>query len=64
MLKIPAGFGKLILLAFIFYLNFLSRIIVSPLLPEIKEELAISAAQASGFFLFLSFGYFTALLAP
>ncbi len=62
MLKIPAGFGKLILLAFIFYLNFLSRIIVSPLLPEIKEELAISAAQASGFFLFLSFGYFTALL--
>ena len=62
MVKIPKGFGTLVLLAFIFYLNFLSRIIVSPLLPEIKEELAISATQASGMFLFLSLGYFTALL--
>ena len=62
MLKMPRGFGKLILLAFIFYLNFLSRIIISPLLPEIKEELTLSAAQASSMFLFLSLGYFTALL--
>ncbi len=59
---IPSGFGKLLILAFIFYLNFLSRIIVSPLLPEIKEDLAIGAAQASGMFMFLSIGYFTALL--
>ena len=62
MQKIPRGFGKLLLLAFIFYLNFLSRIIISPLLPEIKEELEIGAAQASGMFLFLSLGYFSALL--
>ena len=62
MLKIPRGFRKLLLLAFIFYLNFLSRIIISPLLPEIREELTISTAQASSIFLFLSIGYFTALL--
>ncbi len=62
MRKLPRNSGKLLLLAFIFYLNFLSRIIVSPLLPEIKEDLATGAAQASGLFLFLSVGYFTALL--
>ncbi len=62
MLNISKGAGKLLLLAFIFYLNFLSRIIVSPLLPEMKEELGISAAQASGMFMALSIGYFTALL--
>ncbi len=62
MKKIPEGAGKLLLLAFIFYLNFLSRIIISPLLPEVKEELALSASQASGMFLALSLGYFSALL--
>ncbi len=52
----------LALLAFIFYLNFLSRIIISPLLPAIKEEFATGATGVSGLFLALSLGYFCALL--
>ncbi len=60
--KIPKGVGKLILLAFIFYLNFLSRIILAPLLPQIKTDLNLSTGRVSGFFLFLSVGYFAAQL--
>ena len=61
--KLPKGTAKLILLAFIFYLNFLSRIILAPLLPQIKEDLSLSTGRVSGLFLFLSVGYFTAQLA-
>ena len=61
--KAPKGLGKLILLAFIFYLNFLSRIIFSPLLPQIKKDLQLTTGKVSGFFLFLSIGYFSAQLA-
>ncbi len=61
--KAPKGIGKLILLAFIFYLNFLSRIILSPLLPQIKKDLQLTTGKVSGFFFFLSIGYFSAQLA-
>lgn len=46
-------------LAGLFFLNFTSRIILSPLLPTIEKELAISHSQA-GFFFFLSSGGYLA----
>jgi len=46
-------------LAGLFFLNFASRIIFSPLLPTIEKELAISHSQ-SGFFFFLSSGGYLA----
>ncbi|HEX6438649.1 MAG TPA: MFS transporter [Candidatus Binatia bacterium] len=46
----------------IFLLNFTARIILSPLLPTIEEELAISHAQAGFFFFLISAGYLLGLL--
>ena len=54
--------APLLLLALIFYLNFLSRIILAPLLPEIEGNLSITHGQAGTFFLFISVGYFVSLL--
>ena len=48
-----------VFLAGLFFLNFASRIILSPLLPTIEKELAISHSQ-SGFFFFLSSGGYLA----
>jgi len=53
---------SLIFLAAIFFLNFLSRIIISPLLPRIEHELGFGHAVSGSFFLFISSGYFIALL--
>ena len=49
-------------LAGLFFLNFASRIILSPLLPTIERELAISHSQAGFFFFLSSGGYLAGLL--
>ena len=49
-------------LIIIFLLNFTSRIILSPLLPTIEKELAISHSQAGFFFFLTSGGYLVGLL--
>ena len=46
----------------IFLLNFTARIILSPLLPTIENELAISHGQAGFFFFLISVGYLFGLL--
>ena len=46
----------------IFFINFLARIFLAPLLPCVEADLAISHAEAGSFFLFISVGYFTTLL--
>lgn len=51
----------LIFLAVIFFLNFLSRIIFSPLLPRVENELGFGHAVSGSFFFFISSGYFIAL---
>ena len=55
-----------ILLLFVFwslwYLNFSTRIVLSPLLPLIEDDFAIGHASAGSLFFFLSAGYTTALL--
>lgn len=49
-------------LTFIFFLNFLSRIILAPLMPAVEEDLGLGHGQAGGLFLFISIGYFLTLL--
>ncbi len=49
-------------LAGIFLLNFTARIILSPLLPTIENELGISHGQAGFFFFLISAGYLFGLL--
>lgn len=49
-------------LAGIVFLNFLVRIILSPLLLTIENDLGITRSQASGFFLFISLGYVATML--
>jgi MFS transporter, NNP family, nitrate/nitrite transporter len=57
-----SGLGPVVFLTLIFFLNFVARIIFSPLLPTIEQELHISHGQ-SGFFFFLSStGYLAGLL--
>src|ERR1043166_7467090 len=54
--------GPVFFLAVIFLINFTSRIILSPLLPTIERELAISHSQAGFFFFLSSGGYLAGLL--
>lgn len=46
----------------IFFLNFLARIIFSPLMPAMETDLAISHSEAGSFFLLISIGYFVTLI--
>lgn len=57
-----AQVGPVFFLAAIFLLNFIARIILSPLLPTMERELAISHKQAGLLFLLISAGYLTGLL--
>jgi NNP family nitrate/nitrite transporter-like MFS transporter len=54
--------GRLWLLVLIFLVNFMGRVILSPLLPMIEKELAISHGQAGSFFFLISAGYLLGLL--
>ena len=53
----------LLLLTSIFFVNFISRIVLSPLMPRVKSDLALSHVEAGSLFLMISIGYFTTLLA-
>jgi len=55
--------GPILLLTAIFLLNFLSRVILAPLLPTIEKDLAFSHGEAGSLFLLISMGYFVSLLA-
>jgi NNP family nitrate/nitrite transporter-like MFS transporter len=52
----------LLLLASVFLLNFISRIIFSPLLPKIQQDMQLAHAEAGSFFLVMSSGYFISIL--
>jgi NNP family nitrate/nitrite transporter-like MFS transporter len=54
--------GPVVFLAMIFLINFIARIILSPLLPTIEKELGISHRQAGSFFFLISAGYVIGLL--
>ena len=52
----------LIYLTGIFFLSFISRVILSPLMPTIEKDLNIGHGEAGSLFLFISIGYFVGLL--
>ena len=53
----------LLLLTSIFFVNFLARIVLAPLMPAVESDLGFSHAEAGSFFLLVSLGYFTTILA-
>ena len=54
--------APLLMLTSIFFVNFLARIVMAPLVPSVKADLAINHAAAGSFFLLISIGYFITLL--
>jgi NNP family nitrate/nitrite transporter-like MFS transporter len=59
---LSANLAPLLLLTLIFFLNFVSRISISPLAPEIETSLGLTHLQSGSLFFVLSTGYFTGLL--
>ncbi len=55
-------FSGLFFLTGLFFLNFTSRVIFSPLLPIIEGEFGLDHAAAASFFLLISAGYFCSIL--
>jgi MFS transporter, NNP family, nitrate/nitrite transporter len=55
--------GTLLFLTAIFFLNFLARIVLSPLMPVIEADLKLDHGQAGGLFLLIASGYFVSLMA-
>jgi len=54
--------GSLFLMTGIFFLNFISRIILAPLMPTIEKDLGIGHGEAGYLFLLISLGYFATLM--
>jgi len=54
--------GPILVLTTIFFLNFIARIILAPLMPNVVSNLHLSNVEAGSFFLLISIGYFTTLL--
>ena len=50
--------GPLLYLTSIFWINFIARVILSPLMPNIEKDLGLSHTDAGSLFLFISIGYF------
>lgn len=55
--------GSLIFLTVIFFITFLARIILSPLMPVVEMDLHLDHGQAGALFLPVALGYFLALMA-
>ena len=54
--------GPILVITSIFFLNFTSRITPAPLAPRIEADLQLSHAGTGALFLFISIGYFIALV--
>jgi len=53
----PLPLGPLFLLVAIFYLSFVARIILAPLLPVVERDLSLGHGQAGSLFFFVAAGY-------
>lgn len=53
---------SLLILTGVFFIQFLSRIVLGPLLPALEKDLGLTHAQAGSLFLPISVGYFITLL--
>ncbi len=57
----PFSLSPLLILMGIFYVNMVSRVSISPLLPVIKADLGLGLAEAGSLFLLLAVGYCSGL---
>jgi len=57
-----AQVSPLLLLTSIFFVTFIARIVLAPLMPGVESDLNISHAEAGSLFLTISLGYFISLL--
>jgi MFS transporter, NNP family, nitrate/nitrite transporter len=57
-----SNLGSILFITLIFFLTFIARVLLSPLMPEIEKSLGISHSQSGSLFLLMSIGYFFALL--
>ena len=60
---LPFPLSPVLFLVVIFYLNFTSRVILSPLLPVLEPELGLGHGEAGFLFFLLQIGYCAGLLA-
>ena len=60
--RLPFPLSPLLLLVFIFSLNFTSRVILSPLLPLVEREFGLGHGAAGSLFSLVQIGYCTGLL--
>ncbi len=54
--------APLLILTSIFFINFIARVILAPLMPAIETELGLTHAEAGSLFMLLSLGYLVTLL--
>ncbi len=54
--------APLLILTSIFFINFIARVVLAPLMPTIETELGLTHAEAGSLFMLLSFGYLVTLL--
>ena len=59
--RLLSQLGPLLILTSIFFLNFISRIILAPLIPEIEINFNLTHADAGALFFLISMGYFIAI---
>lgn len=59
----PFPLVPLLILAGIFYLNFVSRVVLAPLLPVIEGDLGLGHGEAGSLFFFIAAGYSVGLFA-
>ena len=59
--SLQAKLGSLLFLTTIFFTNFFSRIVPSPLMPTIEKNLELNHSEAGSLFLVIAAGYFVAL---
>ncbi len=63
MSRLPFRLGPVLFLAAIFYIGFVSRVMLAPLLPILEPALGLGHGEAGLLFLALALGYSTGLLA-
>jgi NNP family nitrate/nitrite transporter-like MFS transporter len=61
-LPLSKAFPALLLMTSLFYINFMARISLAPLLPAIEQDLGFSHGESGALFLLVSFGYFITVI--
>ncbi len=58
----PDQLGPILFITMIFFLTFVSRVLISPLMPKIEESLGLTHTESGALFLFMAVGYVISLI--